>query len=495
MMEKKVTLLILFLIFLIHLKIVFAPPFYDPDTELCISDCDYQSGDYSKIDWDKADQSKVPANRIKEIPKEKVDVTRVQDISRLTGSQLQYDDNLNRLREWNQFNNDALSQALSGRTGRNVVIQGAENGEVTQNGFSVDAQFLRVEATSVNNCISCVYDGKKLIFKHADSVVTDKSASTNIDNFEGFADSFKVEKADSLLSGCLRFDNIKESEFSIFEGRVEAYVENGNNVTITDCSYSQSEFESKGNGSITINKDSKPRYEIKEGILKCKYGLNTDKLEAENTASVEIVNCFSCMTITPAGTYFYSDADIRKDFVINVPKESSVYKLCLRKNQAQQYSAYNGLMDFANKKIELNGIVNYLRYPLKDSQISSLLSSFVYKGLKNVNALFNYDRDLLFLEKASIKDTANNKNQITTTKPSNFYSIEEIEFDDGKVHRVVGLGSVNKEDVTQSIISNYESDSLDADVNIDDNILVQQAGESKVTILPPGHPRIISFLR
>jgi hypothetical protein len=123
-----------------------------------------------------------------------------------------------------------------------------------------------------------------------------------------------------------------------------------------------------------------------------------------------------------------------------------------------------------------------------------LLSSFVYRGLKNVNALLSYDKDLLFLEKTAIRNTINNKGHVTTTNPNNFYTIEETEID-GKVHRVVDLNLISKEDATQGIISNYESDSLDADVKITDGILIQQIDKSKATILPPNHPKISSFLR
>lgn len=499
MMGKIIILLIIFLLFN---PIILADCFYQ-DAQGATQECNYASDDFYKIakydnqnmDWNQFDQSKVPANRIKEIPQDNVDVLKVNFPYELTKDQLAYGGNLKKFKEWEKLNDESLGYALSEKTGEEIVIKNPTTGELTENGFSTSAELVKIEQTSVNNCISCVYEGKKLIFKHADSVVTSKSATTNIDSFEGFADIFKVEKADSLLSGCLRFDNIKDSSFSVFDSKVEANVQNGNNITITDCSYIQSEFESKGNGSITATKDAKPKYEIREGTLKCKYGKNTDKIEAENTASVEIDNCFSCMKIVPAGTYFYSDADIRKDFSVNVPKESSAYKLCLRKNIAQQFGEYNGLVDFVNEKIELNGIVNYLRYPLRNSQLSALLSGFVYKGLKDVKTVFSYDNGMIFLSNVNIQNTIKNKNQITITRPNNFYSIEEIELDDGKIHRVVSLSLLQKEDATQSIISNYASDSLDASVKIADGTLIQQAGESKVTILPPGHRAISSFLR
>ena len=135
----------------------------------------------------------------------------------------------------------------------------------------------------------------------------------------------------------------------------------------------------------------------------------TDKIRAESKATINIDNCFECMSITPAGTYFYLDQDTRKDFNINIPKESSLYKLCLKKNSAQHFTNYNGLVDFVDKKIELNGIVNYLRHNLKNNQILSLISDFVYQGLKDVNALLNYDNNLLFLNNVNIKGILKNK--------------------------------------------------------------------------------------
>ena len=492
-----VKLKVIFLFFLNSAILYADHSTYDIGTEACISNCHtFDSNNPNTFDWQRGDLKTVPPNHL--------DFQKIEQFGRekeLTADQLKHKDasgnpNINRVKDWNKLDKNVRDKVLSEIAGSPTSTDGIVDGQIVGNRMEFPSiGFLKIGETSVNNCISCVYDGKKLKFKHADSVVTNNSATTNIDNFEGFADSFKVKKADSLLSGCLRFDNIKESEFSVFDGKVEATVKDGNNITITDCSYIQSEFESDGNGSVTINKDSKPKYEIREGILKCKYGQNTDKIEAQNTASVEMENCFSCMAITPAGTYFYSDADIRKDFSINVPKESSAYKLCLRKNTAQQFQSYNGMVDFADKKIELNGIVNYLRYSLKNNQISSLLSSFVYRGLNDVKTILNYEDGFLFLSNVNIKSTINNKNQVTITKPNNFYSIEEMEIDDGKVHRIVDLSLTAKEDATQGIISNYESDSLGADVNIADGVLIQQIGESKVTILPPEHQKIGSFLR
>lgn len=376
------------------------------------------------------------------------------------------------------------------------VMENVENFEPTEDGYTAERinRLITPDGTTLNGATGVIFSDGILTAEHADSFIKSGSATTNIKNLKSQQQIFSVQKADSLLSGCLRVDEIEYSEFKIWD-KIQIIKSTNSKIKITDCSFRDSEFS--GSGKVIIDKSENPSYTIENGTLKIQQDIYNETVQSEASAIVETDKTFGfkCMAITPAGTYFYSDADVRKDFSINIPKESSVYKLCLRKNQAQQFQAYNGMVDFVNKKIELNGIANYLRYPLKNSQISSLLSSFVYRGLKNVNALLSYDDDLLSLQKTTIKNTINNKNQITITKPNNFYAIEEIELDDGKVHRIVGLSLIAKEDATQSIISNYESDSLDADINIEDGILVQQIGESKVTILPPGHPLIIFFLR
>ena len=133
----------------------------------------------------------------------------------------------------------------------------------------------------------------------------------------------------------------------------------------------------------------------------------------------------------------------------------------------------------------MNGIVNYLRHPLKNNQIASLLSDFVYRGLKNVRTLLAYDTDLLFLNNAAIKNILENKNQITFTKPNNHITIKELELEDGKIHRIAELNKITKNQLNQDVISNYESDSLLPKIAITNGILVQDNGKNRITIYPP----------
>ncbi|MBI2657350.1 hypothetical protein HYX08_01500 [Candidatus Woesearchaeota archaeon] len=367
--------------------------------------------------------------------------------------------------------------------------------EATSDGFRAqEVPRLTQNGITLINAEGVVYKNGILTAEKADSFIKDGSVTTNIQKLNSKIDIFSVEKADSFLSDCLRVDDIEDSEFKVGD-KVEVTTKSDVGLKITDCSYNEAEF--RGKGKVAVDKGDNPTYTIENGTLTKKEDGYNETVEANNSAVIETDKTFGfrCITINPVGSYFYNDRDLRKDFVINVPKESQVYRLCLRKSRSQQFKEYNGLVDFANKKIELNGIVNYLRYHLKNNQVASLLSDFAYKGLKNVRNLLVYDKDLLFLDNVEISNTLENKEQIAVTKPNNYYNIREMELDDGKVHRVVELNNVDKSQLTQEISYNYESDSLSSKISISGNALVQGNARNSITILPPGHEKIDEALR
>ena len=330
---------------------------------------------------------------------------------------------------------------------------------------------------------------------YADSFIQGSSVTTNINNLNSKVDIFSVDSADSFLSDCIRVDSIKDSEFKV-SSKIEITTSSDSNLKITDCSYN--EFEFKGKGTISVDKSSDaPKYVIENGTLTKKDKGFNESIESNNSITIETDKTFGikCLTITPVGSYFYIDNDLRKDFTINVPKESSTYKLCIRRDSAQQFSSYDGLINFVNKKIELNGVVNYLRYPLKNNQISSLLGKFVYKGLKDVNTMLSYDSDLIFLNNIFLVNKDNVKtNILSITYPSNYYQIMEMEFDNG-IHSIIQLDlNLRKSDLTQNINYNYQTDYFQPKASIKDNVLIQNTPTQKITILTPEHEKMKEIL-
>ena len=600
-MFKKYLLFIGFLLVLLSISsiLVYAPgcTYYLNGEALS---CNYQSGNFYKnadyknpdIDWNQFDQSKVSPDRINEIPPDKVDVTKIQDQSKLTKPQLTFKDssgtpNINKVSDWNNLDKTARDPALSELTKKSIVTEGITNGKVVGNGIKFDSiKFLKIDQTSINNCVGCIYDGVKLKFGHADSVLTDKSASTSIDNFDGYEDIFSVEKADSFLSDCIRVDNIKDSELKV-SNVIEITTKSNVDLKITDCSFNEVIFS--GKGKVIIDKSDNPTYVIENGSLKMKgkgyigshiavngeaaiyvassngyyiykagdrffvvsadnpsiafevkekilpdgaayyseedasfliivpsytaeapekpkaRSMAVSRIEEEYNETAEANNSiiietdktfgFKCLTSNPVGTYLYNDKDLRKDFVINVPKVSSEYRLCLRKNSAQKFQNYDGLVDFVDKKIDLNGIVNYLRYPLKNNQIASLLGNFVYRGLKDINAQLSYDNNLVFLNNIFLANRNRLKGDLSIAYPSNYYTIREMPVQN-ETHSVVfpDLG-LKKSDLTQNINYEYGTDYFELKAKISGNVLTQDNGKNRLLILPPEHERIEAALK
>ena len=371
----------------------------------------------------------------------------------------------------------------------------AEGFQTTQGGFNLNsAKILTQGRNKIINGKGIKYNNGVLTAEHADSYIRDNSVTTNLDKIESTDQFFSVDSADSFLSDCIRVDNIKDSEFKV-SNKIEITTKSDVNLKITDCSFNEVEFS--GKGKVTIDKNQNPTYNVENGTLTKKENGYNESIQSNNSVIIETDKTFGfkCITINPVGSYFYNDKDLRKDFIINVPKESSIYKLCLRKNQAQQFKDYNGLVDFVNKKIELNGIVNYLKYPLKNNQIASLLSNFVYKGLKDINTILSYDTNLIFLNNIFLTNKNNIKTgMLSMTYPSNYYTIKEMEVN-GEIHSVVELNlNLKKEDLTENINYDYGTDYFGVNVRIISNTLFQEKGDHSLTIYPPGHKIISEIL-
>ena len=54
----------------------------------------------------------------------------------------------------------------------------------------------------------------------------------------------------------------------------------------------------------------------------------------------------------------------------------------------QEFSTYDGIVDFTQKSMRLDGIVQYKRYSLKNGKLNGLLTSPVYVGKSNISMSF-----------------------------------------------------------------------------------------------------------
>lgn len=387
----------------------------------------------------------------------------------------------------NEVSKEARDGALKilGRTPNVETETDDKPSTVTTNpdGFSIDyIHSISIDGIRVINAYDLDYSNNFLAVGKAETILIKDGLLSDVSGFKGNIIEFNVKEVRNVINKCVSINNVKNSKFKITDEIVQINSDDGVNFNITDCSLTQSQFKAISNNSqIEISKTPEPHYSLKESEIICNSRDKSDKLEALNQASIDYgTDCFTCMTIIPAGTYFYLDADIRKDFSINVPKESSAYKLCLRKNIAQQFKEYNGLVDFVDKKIELNGIVNYLRYSFRENQLLSFLSDFVYKGNDVNNKVdINLNKDFLFVNNLSINNK--NPNNKITNSYSGYHEIIEI--------KETRFAKINKQKLYPDLIKRYKTEFENSTITIKNSILIQN-GNANVKILTINSPNV-----
>src|SRR3989338_4849861 len=171
------------------------------------------------------------------------------------------------------------------------------------------------------------------------------------------------------------------------------------------------------------------------------------------------------------------------------------YMLSLMKNVMQELSSYDGLVDFAQKSLRLDGIVQNKRYPLKNGKLNGLLTSPVYSGKSNVSMSLKYLPDFTFIDALRINGILGlDSLESSETTPSNFISFSETSIN-GKKTRVAKINYLlSKESMNQGIISTYDSDDDLPPITYSNGVYTQDNGKTRVEILEPDNERILSIL-
>ena len=166
------------------------------------SDEFYKNADYDSvnIEWEKFDQSKVPKDRLFEIPPERVDPSKVSDTSQLTKDQLTYtpfggEPNINKVENWQALDPKVRDEVLSDVTGKNVktVLKDPTSGKVNSRGFEIDnAESIMVGHEAYSGVTGFQYKDGKSSASKAQARSTPDSTATNNLNRPGFAGEVNV---------------------------------------------------------------------------------------------------------------------------------------------------------------------------------------------------------------------------------------------------------------------------------------------------------------
>jgi len=393
-------------------------------------------------------------------------------------------------------------------------ISKAEGFEATNDGYKIaKAERLVHAGNLITGGVGITFQNNKLTAEHADSFIKAGAVGTNIEGLEADATTFSVITADIVQNDCVSVNKVIDSVFSVYSNALEVKAQKGVNVSLTDCSFNDVTFESN-DGKVLVNKQIPPVYFIENGTLVYR-GMNyTEKVEANNSAKVEMDPQFgfSCMSIRAVGTYWYNHNDMKKDFGVHVPAVQ--FRLCLKKSQMQKFSDYDGLVDFTKNEIFLSKIVDYLKYPFRNNQMASLLMTKLFEDEADYEAYFKLDNNFVFIDSLLMKgkgnelnilnnnasnamntnqnnavntnkndsmtqnSNANQKQSIITTKtitpPNNYLEIKEKTIGN-EVHRLAKINpTVSREQLEDSRIIIYKTDYFNAKITIKNNITVQE---------------------
>jgi hypothetical protein len=353
--------------------------------------------------------------------------------------------------------------------------------------FLGEVELLSVDGFVVSSGRGVSFDGGVFRVDSADGISIENGFITLVRSFEGDRFGFWVESAEIVMVRCLDVQDVERSWFTVYSGGTQINPSSGVLLNITDCITKESFFVALGeDAEVSIGEEEPITYSVKQGNLSFDGDGFYEAIQVEDNTVVVLDHYgFTCMSISPVGTYFYSDkVNKRKDFSISIPDYGYNYRLCIRKDESQQYSDFDGLVDVVDGFNELSGIVNYLRYPLKDGELAGLVLEDVYQGFAMPVARMFYDSGLVFLNNVSVSIPYSANTTVSLTVPSNYYMIKEEPMEDG-IHTLVKVDtSLGKEELTDSIIRNYNGFIIANNVLVKDNLMV----------LSPGHEMIAEVL-
>ena len=347
-----------------------------------------------------------------------------------------------------------------------------------------------------------VYSNDVIKARHADSFINSRTVTTNIDNLNSDLTGFKVDKADFFISNDLKISDIDNSKFILHDDKI--FIETSDNdLKVNGMGNYVGDFKSASNESTLIISKNGSYYEISKGMMNfSSYNSGnkfTDAIETNSTVKIEIDEFkfgIKCMTVKPVTTYWYNDENLIRDFGINIPPNGDLFKLCIKRFVGQKFADYDGLIDFIDKNIVLNGTADYLRYPMKDGRIASLLMNPLLQNPDNFGISMKLDNDFVFINSNKISRKESKKGIIKTIAyPDNYYTIKEQLMPNGEIHSIVVINTnLTKNEINQNRFFNYETGYFRPTIEIKGNVITQKNNENAIIILPPESNTIAKIL-
>ena len=307
--------------------------------------------------WDKVDSSKVPPEHTDKIPPDQVDVTAVQDQSKLTAEQLAYDNNFEKVNNQGGLNQEALDKAVSQASDKNVDSNGMANARVEGEQLHVgSADYLQIDDISGEQ-VKNVVSGDNVFFAgQANKIATPDFSLENVYGMQKINNSlildsageFKLEGASRLKAGDAVFNNIGQSVIHMddelrFANVVSAKDNNTFNLA---------------NGTLNITADKGDIVSVKKNTTTGKYNV---EITSENGTIQDSGGNVACVDVSAGSRYRYVGENF-DHFGLYIPSNADNFNLCIRTESEENYQtncSQCGVMDFYNQNFTLNGNYEY----------------------------------------------------------------------------------------------------------------------------------------
>ncbi len=342
---------------------------------------------------------------------------------------------------------------------------------------------LREGPIILSNAQNVQWNNGVMTASSADSM--DYKGSTSNDVIMLVADNkqFSVEKASAVQAGCFLVEDVNDAQFNV--GRIMTMTTSGSGKVVYDqgqkVDYTAKDLNSSIVGSITACR--RPTYQVKAMELNTKTGNLTELVNGSGEIQLDGRYGVVCMNLTPVSTY---DIDTgRFEYSFGFIIKEYAYKLCVQKAVSQQLVSdcpLCGLVDLANQKLLLNGMIEYTRY-VYDSALIDANKRTAFKSM-------GFGKNTIDLATGEVMIETDAPEIYTV--PGNYLELREIKEAAG-THRFLGinekLGRVSKNWGVK-----YTASYSDSTTTITDNLLDYKRGLCHVTVLPPDSSQIASIM-
>jgi hypothetical protein len=368
------------------------------------------------------------------------------------------------------------------------------DGTVLSNGNGLDLQgrtSYRVQKVDnldkgiikVTNGVNVQWNNGVLTADSASSFDYKGSTSTDVVTLSADGREFSVQRAAAVQAGCFLVEDVKIAKF-VVNNIVTMTTSGDGKVVYGDGSkVSYDGLSSNSSLSASVMNCRKPTYTVTNMELSSVKGNLTEYVNGSGQVEFAPEYGVVCVNLTPVSTYDVSVGRFEDDFGFVI--RDYAYKLCIQKSIAQKLVAdcpLCGLVDLANNKLLLNGIIEYRRY-WHDSALIDSNKRTAFRSL-------GFGKNIIDLARGDVRIEKDAPG--IGTYASNFVELHEHDVD-GSTRRFLGINEKVSR-VSNNWAKAYTTSYAQATTTIENNHLNYLRADCRVQVLPPNSPKIAELL-